>query len=83
MGDATVDEDEVGEGPFGVFEAASEDLLEVGEVVVFGMFDFEFAIGGAVGDAVGEDNHRGDGLAAGVMRNIIAFDAARGIGEVK
>ena len=85
LGDAAVDEDEVGEGfsfRDGALEAAAEDFGDGGGVV--GAFDGLDAVGaveGGGGDAVDGDDLGGDGVGAEGVGDVVAFHEGRGGGE--
>ena len=79
----TVENDEVGKIPFFVLEAAREDFLERGGVVVLLFSEFEFAVFGAVGSTVGENNHTSDDVLTALVRNVVALNATRRVFEAE
>ena len=83
MGGTAVKDDEIGIIPFGVFEATSEDFLEAGGVVVLLAAELELAIFGAIGYAVDENHHGADDILAGLVGNVVALNAARGLREAQ
>ena len=77
LADGAIKDDEVGVVPFFVLEAAFDDLTHTGEVVLGVLLaDFELAILGAVAGAIGENDHTGDGIGAGLVRDVVAFNTA-------
>ena len=80
---AAVKDDKIGIIPFSVLEATSEDFLEAGGVVVLLAAELELAIFGTIGDAVDEHDHGTDDILAGLVGNVVAFNAAGRLREVE
>ena len=57
--------------------------MEAGGVVVLLAAELKLAIFGAVGDAVDKNHHGADDILAGLVGNVVTFNAARGLREVQ
>ena len=80
---ATVKNDEVGVGPVFMPEAASDDFLKGGGVVVLLFFELELAVFRAVRGAIRKNYHASDDVFPALVRDVVALDATRRLGQVE
>lgn len=77
-----VNQDYVWVRPLGMLEATFQDLMKVFKIIVALIMELELTIFGTIGNAISKNNHGANYVGAGLMRDIIAFNAARRFFEI-